>query len=347
MDYKLNPDAKEFVPVHSPTLENFPTSTTPLSPDAPNFEPITAEEAAANALLISGVLFGGDSEPQINDLNPFGLNSVPIPEPVQLASPSFGMAETPSYAILENIGAQETPLATPQIPDAANWSANAVEHLQDPMQFIEVQFKQPSPVKEDLDWTSQVIPVEPSSPILAAHSSPMQAAIIPDCIPGVLAPKEWRMFDLVEDGDEEGAFSGFPFGLRKAPKSPTREQPLASPVSEGKISPPPPVVELQQATPLFDEHFAPEPQQPDLIECLPVEVVKEESVVLDDILPVEKMIEEPIAMPVTEVQVVEAPKSVEPMVEPEPAFLNFEAPEEPKVKTKLYRRKSKKIKGKI
>jgi Ataxin-2 C-terminal region len=343
MDYKLNPDAKEFVPVHSPTQENFPTSTTPLSPDAPNFEPTSAEmAAAANGILSSGDLFGFESKPQeldfaAADLNPFGLNSAPIPEPVQLASPSFGMAETPSYAILENVGTQETPLATPQMPDAALWSANAVEHLQDPMQFIEDQFKQPSPVKEDFDLMSAVLEEAPPSP--------MQEAVIPDFIPEVpSSPLKEPMSPVLDDVP----MSPIKF---EAPPAPFQEQLLASPVSEGVISPPPPVMEKSSC---FEENFAPEqPQQPDLIECLPAEPVVQESIVqesvveetivLDDILPVEKMIEEPVVLP--EVQQ-EAPKAAEPLVEA-PAILKMEAPEEPKVKTKLYRRKSKKIKGKF
>lgn len=330
MDYKLNPDAKEFVPVHSPTLETFPTSTTPLSPNAPNFEPTTAD-VVANAVL-SGDLFGSvsfESEPQKfdfnGDLNPFGLNSAPI-EPVQLASPSFGMAETPSYAILENIGAQETPLATPQIPDALPWSANALEQLQDPMQFIEEQFKEPSPIKEDLNLMAAVLEEVPQSPI--------KEVAIPDFIPEVPSSP------FKEDVPMSPVLDDLPVSPIKfeAPTAPFQEQLLASPVNEDVISTSSSVVE-QEAN-VFAEHFSPEPQQPDLIESLP----SQPFVVLDDIVPVEKMIEEEsvVLLPETKVEE-EAPKPVEPLVEA-PAILKNEAPEEPKVKRKLYRRKSKKIK---
>lgn len=350
MDYKLNPDAKEFVPVHSPTLETFPTSTTPLSPNAPNFEPTTAD-VVANAVL-SGDLFGSvsfESEPQKfdfnGDLNPFGLNSAPI-EPEQLASPSFGMAETPSYAILENIGVQETPLATPQIPDALPWSANALEQLQDPMQFIEEQFKEPSPIKEDLNLMAAVLEEVPQSPI--------KEVAVPDFIPEEpLSPfkEDVPMSPVLDDLPVspikfEAPTAPFQDDLPvspikfEAPTAPFQEQLLASPVNEDVISPSSPVVELQQEAHVFAEHFSPEPQQPDLIESLP----SQPFVVLDDIVPVEKMIEEEsvVLLPETKVEE-EAPKPVEPLVEA-PAILKNEAPEEPKVKRKLYRRKSKKIK---
>jgi len=364
MDYKLNPDAKEFVPVHSPTLETFPTSTTPLSPNAPNFEPLAEPNSALSTDVFGVNNFEGENQTMEfpDQLNPFGLNSAPIPaENLQMTSPSFGMAETPSYAVLENIGLQETPLATPQIPEATPWSAEPAQ-MQDPMDFIEEQFKEPvldaapvAVIKDDLGMMFGNLNEIPQSPLKEAASPDfmMQA-------PAPLSPAKEELsapFVLEDMPVSQANFD--------APMPPFQEHLVASPVSEERSSP---FVLEQHTSPVFEEQFVAETQQPDLIESLPQQIVdpepekvKDESPVLDDILPVEKMIEEDsvISPPVTSVVQpepepsiqVEEPKAVDSICEAA-ASLKIDTPEEPKVKiktknklSKLYRRK--KIKGRF
>jgi hypothetical protein len=338
MDYKLNPDAKEFVPVHSPTRETFPTSTTSLSPDAPNFEPLA--EITPNPP--SSDLFSVPSfEPEAqrmefpDEMNPFGLNSVPIPvvDSLQMASPSFSMAETPSYAVLENIGVQDTPLATPQMPENALWTGG--EQLQDPMDFIEEQFK-----------AEPVLDAAPVSALADEFALMSSASKVEKVV-----PQETPDFSMEPPTSlEKQSFGVSPvlddLGKINFPLQPYVDQLVtASSLSEDCTSPP--LVEQQQiSSPVFEEQLIAETQQPDLLECLPQQITP----VLDDIKPVEKMIEdEPVVSPRPPVTAPAAQPEHEPIVEEvkEPVVSDkIKTPEEPKVEqklTKLYRHKT--IKG--
>ncbi|CAB3370223.1 Hypothetical predicted protein [Cloeon dipterum] len=328
MDYKLNPDAKEFVPVHSPTRETFP-----LSPDAPNFEP-NAEVSAAVDMFTSPVdpvdnmiNIEYESRPTFQgELNPFVLNGAPFQVEENVVSCSYGVAEVPSFAVLETVGTPDTPV---QLPAADAWPTET------PLEQLE-----PVHVPEE-----PLLQTGPLSPVQGDAVAPAAVDLLED------APVTASDF-LLETKAEEPPVS----------VSPAKDEFVESPVEEERMIASP-VVQEEPKSPatepvslvMEEQEQQQQLQQPDLLETLmqkieeppqspPQQQLQEEEppLVVEQVEPVkvEEVVEEPVPVQQPTLEPVqsepelkiqeEEPKAVEALVEAA-ANLNVDAPEENKV----------------
>ncbi|XP_059484344.1 proteoglycan 4-like [Neocloeon triangulifer] len=253
MDYKLNPDAKEFVPVHSPTRETFPTSTTPLSPDAPNFEPLVEHNpidlvttsAVANDLFgLNG--FEADRPNFQEDLNPFTMDNSPfqVENSVQMASPSYGVVEAPSFAVLETVGTPDAPVIAP-IPEAVAWPSEAEMEAEGPQTMVDellLEAAPLSPVKDDFGPPAGLAEV-PQSPVKEEEVQPLT-------------------LDFALDQ---------PPTLAETPISPAKDDFLVSPVQEDL-----PALPVQVESPYQEEKIVICPVWPKSPDTEPVSLLMEE-----------------------------------------------------------------------